>query len=196
MITEDEKIRYVKLCLKKHEIYGQMNEGIEESVRTDFHRQLQDIDNQIRRMFSYLCGIPDKFREVVMWMVDVQATSSSDLDAAGLAAMTNVEGEEPEDVIRSVVSQIGGDLYKHVVNTLDRNGFKISDRGAGLSGWHVGVWCTSEDADRMIVLMRSEYKEELENYSIALRRMPWSFGFKGLHFQDEILAYAREHGIN
>lgn len=193
MISDEDKKRYVKLCLKKQALYAK-DAGAEED--SEIRKQVEEVDRQIKRMFSYLCGIPEKFKHVVMWMVDVQAASTCGAgDVQKLMSQAADDGLEHSDAIRRTVAKIGGELYENVSRTLERNGFRISDRGGGLSGWHVGVWCTSEDADRMVELIRREYKEEIENYVIALRRMPWSLGFKGLHFVDEILEYAKEHGI-
>lgn len=199
MISEEDKKRYVKLCLQKYALYNLQKhiDSPTDEQRQRWYDQDQRIQSQIRHMFSYLCAIPEKFKDIVMWMVDVQAISTCPIDGKELQkALDSSRTSDPVEAVRGIMTKVGGDLYKDVNQQLESRGFHISDRGGGKSGWHVGVWCTSEDADKLIAFVNEYYKVEIENYVIGLRRMPWSFGFKGLHFQDEIIEYARAHNIS
>lgn len=72
------------------------------------------------------------------------------------------------------ISNLAGDIRKD----LENQGYNITDSGGGMTGWHLGVHCTEEEANTLSAYLHNVYARALEVGMIELERKPWSLSFK------------------
>jgi hypothetical protein len=120
--------------------------------------------------FSLSCySLPWLHKEMKAWMVDVKFGSEnpfSDVKCCGDDIESLEEMDKKLDMLmedpEAFTEQSGGSIMKRVGDFIKSEGFKITDRGGGGSGGHIGCPCTDAEMERLLTLLHINFKKAID----------------------------------
>ena len=145
----------------------------------------------LKQLTSQFMADPELFPHMMVWMVDIVGGSNKTCKCHQLTEEIFVEEPElanPLDDIndefidhndmREVIAKVGGASMQRIKQWLIRSGYHVTDSGGGGGSWHLGSYCTQQEADRLCREAREYWSEEFAAGELRMKRMPWSVKFK------------------
>lgn len=151
----------------KQHIQSKPDKEIPENI-IDEHRMLQ---HKITHFGDECASYPELFDILEQWMVDVKG--QKDCNEEMIKEVCDTLDFE------KAISEIG-DLPDMIQQFVKEHGFKITDRGFGCGGWHIGVPCNEINARRLCYLLHLNFPLQIRAGIIRVERHFWKWRFPDL----------------
>jgi hypothetical protein len=172
MTVEDARIALAPLWKQQLEEKKAQNlaEGEPASVTRACHR--------IERFARACYSLPWLRKEMKAWMIDFcwgdENPFSKKNGSCGLSKdrakelLTLLEEDKKDDFAEAT----GGALMKEVVEFLKYHGFEYTDTGGGGCGGHVGIPCTDDEMDSLIMTAHARFGKAIER-GLLMVKVAW-----------------------
>lgn len=156
---EKRKIEILSLARKEiKEINGILFEDTLEDADLE---KLQNIEAEILQAFDELQAIPEIFKHIVMWAIDVEGSNATEgLSDKLLSRIENIEGVLSEN----------DPIAEKVIQICRASSFTDVDVGGGLGCWQVGLHLNENDATRLCSILQVELSQEIKANKIKITR--------------------------
>ena len=119
------------------------------------------------------------------WMIDVRGIQGE----GGEEAMK--EFLEDKDGTKLIEKQ--GGIATIIQTFVTKEGFNITDRGAGCGNWQIGSLCNSQESDRLCGLLHMEFRNLIKKEIIAIYKIFWGYELPGLITDNDVKKWWQEN---
>jgi len=169
---------------EKYVGYSSQGEGISRPTKT----LLSEIEQEIKHAEEKVASYPQMKYCMLPWMVDV-CGNCSEVD-------TNTMEQALEDLnIENFICK-NGSIAESVQSAIRSWGFKITDRGGGVGGWHIGVPCDDHYSEQLCCLLHQKFKYAIEKEYITIYKRFWGFKIKDLYNWTEVEQWVDINGLD
>lgn len=154
------------------------------------NEQLHEIDRAINRLAECCAANPLLHPHMMCWMIDITGQS----DAGDLGEVGSVQATKAINELVNKPSEFAarnGGLMLTVRTALEENGFKITDAGAGVGRWDLGVPCDDVGAMQVCHLLHARFHAAIKAEILTVRRRFWRWRFRQLYNTAAAVAYLK-----
>lgn len=116
-------------------------------------------------LISQLAAIPEEFEKLKVWVLEVRGQ---------IDRFPDLNSFDPAEFEISDIDNISS-LAKNIRLFLEDNEFQVSDAGFNNEIWHIGIWCTNEEAAHIYECISEKFKKAIQSELITLHRVFWDF---------------------
>jgi len=147
-------------------------------AKTSDDADLVKASRKVERLGKAFYAMPHIQPFLEAWMVDLKWGDSNpfhekDQKKEDLPIQDiNVTEQQVEELEKDIslleknpqafTAKTAGPLFQTVEQFLSEHGFKVSDRGGGPSGGHIGYSCTDSEKDRLLFLLYSKFNKAID----------------------------------
>lgn len=185
--NEDHEIRF-NVGRPGEELALVSAEACSKEPTKEEEKRLDYLDWERRQLEARLLAIPEAYPHVRQWMVDVTGQSKSACLPESLEQIKEVleqalgRGEPSESwkgEAPGFVDLTGTPLSRRVYDIVEETGLgRCTDSGFGGCSWHVGVYCTQDEADQLIPILWQRFAKQIAAGMVWIIRHRWSMSKK------------------
>jgi len=149
---------------------------------------LFNIKREIRQAEEEVASFPRMKYCILPWMVDVCGNCCE-------VEVDSIERVSKDLDFENFINSCGS-VAESVQNSIRSWGFKITDSGGGVGGWHVGVPCDDYHSEQLCSLLHKKFAYAIEKGYITVYKRFWGFKIKDLYNWDEVERWVSENGLD
>lgn len=157
-------------------------------VDIELEREFRTQDDDLKKMLARYASDAELRASMIPWMVY--------FEGAAVPAWTTEQRMPTEAELDSSAMALYDEVARDVRIWVERQGFKITDSGAGSAGWHLGVPCTDTEADLICRLAHEELAKPLEAKILSVAVKFWGWHFAELHNAEDAKNFIAKYSVS
>ena len=157
-------------------------------VDMELDKEYRTQDAALKRTLASYASDAELRASMVPWMVDFEGTAAP--------SWTFEQRMPTDEELNSSAMAIYDELPRSVREWIDKQGFKITDSGAGSEGWHLGVPCTDSESDLLCRLAHAELVKSIEAGVLVVGIKFWGWRFVDLYNVQEAKNFLAKYSVS